>query len=173
MREKGKCVAVNLRSRIWQIALDTAIVFGGGTDSSRVFTVVGPRGAVGRFGVNDYVRSGRSQGASVKVKISEDVGESGELWVGARVAEKIQRKDRLEDEPVPLAERELGITRRESCEKMVLEGLNGPFGCITPMDVRRDELKSYVLFAQSLAKILGNFIVKNVSVRLYPGERQG
>ena len=173
MWEKGKCVAVNLRSRIWQVTLDTTIVFRGRTDSPRVFAVVCPCGAVGRFGMDNHVCSGRCQGAGVEIKISENVGEGGEFWVGARVAEEVQREDRLRDESVPLVERELGVTGREPCKEVVFESLDGPFGCIAPMNMGRDELKFYFLFAQSLTKILRDFVIKNVSVRLDPGERQG
>ena len=89
MGEKGKCVAINFRSRIGQKTLDTTIVFGGGTYGPCVFAVIGPSGAVGRLGMDDHVRSGGCQGAGVEIKIAEDESEGGEFWVGAGIAEEI------------------------------------------------------------------------------------
>ena len=60
----------------------------------------------------------------------------------------------MRDESVPLSERKLGITRKETRKKVVFKGLNGPFGCIAPMNMRRDELEFDVLLAQSLTKIV-------------------
>ena len=77
----------------------------------------------------------------------------------------------MRNESVPLAERELGIARGKAGEEVILESLDGPFGRIAPMNMRRDELKFYVLFLESLAKIFRDFVIENVSVGLDPGER--
>ena len=122
-------------------------MFGRRTDGPRIFAVVGPRGAVGWFGMNDDMCSGRCQGARIEVEIAEDVGEGGEFWVGSGVAEEVESEDCLRDKSVPLSERELRITRRETREEVIFESLYCPFGRIAPMDMWRNKLEFDILFA--------------------------
>ena len=58
------------------------------------------------------------------------------------------------DEAVPFAEGKIRVAGGKTREEMIFEGLDGPFGRIAPVDMRRDELKAYVLFPQGVAKFV-------------------
>ena len=135
--------------------------------------MVRPGCAIGGLGVYDNVGTRRGERTCIEIKVTEDISERGEFRIGSGVAKKIQGEYCLRQKSVPFTKRKVRIARGKASKKVVFEGLNSSFGCVAPMNVRRDELKINFLFAQSLTKILRDFVVKNVSVRLDPGERQG
>ena len=154
MRKKGKCIAVDLRSRIGKVTLDASIMLRRRADRPSVSAVVRPGGAVGGFGVNNDVGTRGRQGASIEIEVAEDVCEGGEFWIGARITEKVESEDCLGDEAIPFAEGKIRVAGGKTREEMIFEGLDGPFGRIAPVDMGRDELKAYILFPQGVAKFV-------------------
>ena len=173
MWEKGKCVAIYFCARIWNVAPNTSVVFRGRANRPSVFAMVCPGCAIGGLGVYNNVSTRRGERTCIKIKVTEDVSERGEFRIGSGVAKKIQGEYCLRQKSVPFTKRKVRIAGGKASKKVVFEGLNSAFGCVASVDMRRDELEIYFLFAQSLTKILRDFVIKNVSVRLNTGERQG
>jgi hypothetical protein len=48
---------------------------------------------------------------------------------------------------------------------MILPGLDGSFGRVAMMDVRRDALEIDLVFLEGVLEVLGTFIVKNMKIR--------
>ena len=63
---------------------------------------------------------------------------------------------------VPQVHWKVGVNAAQASEEMVFERSNGPFGSISPVNMRWGKLKINILRAEELFEILGSLIVEAV-----------
>ena len=61
-------------------------------------------------------------------------------WIEAGGREKVEPQGSMRDEAVPEMQGEVGITTAEAGDEVILVGLDGGFGGVGAMQVRRKEL---------------------------------
>ena len=70
-------------------------------------------------------------------------------------------------------EREVIVCGDEARNKMVLEGLDGPFGGISPVQVGWDQLETLMFLQHVIFEVLGAFVVKDMHLWVQsPGAQQ-
>jgi hypothetical protein len=85
----------------------------------------------------------------------------GKSWIYARRAHEIQRLGALADQAAPQMHRKGGVEAGEPGHKMIFPNADGPFGSISVMIVRRDELVGYVVLSNELlVEYVGTLVVQ-------------
>lgn len=80
----------------------------------------------------------------------------------ARRPQKVESEGGLWQETVPLCDRKVRIDCAESRHKMIFVGSDGAFSGIGAMFLWRDTLESYIVFRESVFKVLGAFVVEDM-----------
>ena len=78
------------------------------------------------------------------------MGFSRKLWIDARGMDKVERQSSTRDEAVPEMHGEVRVATAEAGNKVILVGLDGAFGGVCAMQVRRNELEIDAGIAQKL-----------------------
>ena len=71
-------------------------------------------------------------------------------WIEAGGTEKVERQISMSNEAVPEMQGEVRVVTTESVDKLIIVGLDGAFGGICVMQVRRNELEIDARIAQKL-----------------------
>ena len=69
------------------------------------------------------------------------MGFHGKLWIEAGGTEKVECQSSMRNEAVPEMQMEVRVSTNEADDKVILVGLNGAFGGVFAMQVRRNELE--------------------------------
>ena len=91
-------------------------------------------------------------------------------WIEARGAEKVERQVSMRDEAVPEMQGEVVVAAAEAGDEVILVGLDGAFGDVGVIQVRRNELEIDAGIAQKMFWAAGAFIVEHLVLR---GEAAG
>ena len=62
-------------------------------------------------------------------------------WIEAGGTEKVERQSSMRNEAVPEMQWEVKVTTTEAGDEVILVGLDGAFGGVCAMQVRRNELE--------------------------------
>ena len=71
-------------------------------------------------------------------------------WIEAGGTEKVDRQSSTRNEAVPDMQGEVRVATTEASDKVILVGLDGAFGGVCAMQVRRNELEIDAGIAQKL-----------------------
>jgi len=113
-----------------------------------------PGWAIFRAVVNDDPCAWRIKRGLIEVKWSGEVGVSRKFWIEPCGADEIESELRLSNEPIPFAKRESWVAGREARKKVVFEGSNCTFRCVTAVHVRRGELEGDLCLEKGSSQIL-------------------
>ena len=78
------------------------------------------------------------------------MGFRGKLWIEAGGTEKVERQSSMRNEAFPEMQGEVRVAITEAGNKVILLGLDGAFGGVCVMQVRRNEFEIDAGIAQKL-----------------------
>ena len=90
----------------------------------------------------------------------------GDVRVYARPAEDIAGDDGLGSEMVPKLQWKMGVSSAETTDEVILECLDGSFGCVDTMIVRFDELDRSVVSSHVVCDGCCGLVICDVERRL-------
>jgi hypothetical protein len=168
----GECITDSKSAG--DVAFVAAVMFSGRTDVPAVNSVW--RHVVTLVGrdMDDDTSSRRGKRTAVKVEYTVDASIGRELGLSTWRAEKVKGNISLWHEEIPFGEGEFWVTCSQARAKMVFPGLDGSFGGVAAVAVRRDTLEVDVVFFKSLLELVRAFVIEDVevgciSVGLEPG----
>lgn len=88
------------------------------------------------------------------------LGVRGKLGIDARTPQEVEGDDGVGQKTIPKVQRKVGVGTAQPCNEMVFEGPDGPFSCISAVEMRWSQLKVNLGFAHMGLKGLTGFIIE-------------
>jgi hypothetical protein len=130
-REPGKGVSNAFGTCFGDPDAVATVMVQGGAKVPTFDSMGGPSFADGRLDMDKDASTGRSKRGAVVVESTMKLGVGGQLGIDAGATKKIEGDKGLWEEAVPKMQGKIRVSGAEASNKVVLEGADGPFGCIT------------------------------------------
>ena len=137
-----------------------AVGFESRADIPAVFGMGRPAGSLSRFDVDEDTDARWGNGGTIEVKCSVEVCPGREFGVETGTAKEVKTQFSLGQKLVPQVEGEILVDAAESCDEVVFESANGPFGRVPSVHVGWGQLVVNIFVFHELFQDSGCFIVK-------------